>query len=122
MNIVPVVKAVAGLASSLSSGFVVGNVIKATTPGDLKTFQKIAVNVGGAILAGAAGQLASNYVEDQIQDVVDGFRIGRKNKATSHFAEAGEHVKEAAAETAEGFKTTAAAYFDDEESKSDTAN
>jgi len=78
MNIVPVIKLVAGAATSLGAGAVVGNVITATTPVGMKLASKILVGVGGVTLAAVAGDAAGGYIERMIQSTVDGFKGGVK--------------------------------------------
>lgn len=78
MNILPLVKSVTGLATSLGAGAVVGNAIKASTPLSLNRVQKVFVTIGAVTLSSVAGDLAANYIENQIQEVVDGFRAGKK--------------------------------------------
>lgn len=85
MNIVPMVKGIVGLATSLGAGAVVGNAIKATTPENMKLASKILVGIGGATLSVIAGEVASAYIENQIQDTVDGFRF--KKAATDKLYE-----------------------------------
>lgn len=80
MNILPVVKSIVGLATSLGAGAVVGNAIKATTPANLNRVQKVFVGIGAVTLSTVAGEIASNYIEAQIQEVVDGFRAGKTIK------------------------------------------
>ena len=102
MNIVPLIKTVAGLVTSVSAGAVIGNAIKATTPADLKRMQKIAVGFGGVILAAAAGELAGNYVEEQVQTVADNVMAAR-----GRFSPTAEAAKEAAEATGEFIRTAA---------------
>lgn len=77
MDIVPIVKSLTGLVTSLGAGAVVGNAIKATTPDNLKLVSKIFVAVGSVALSTVAGDLAANYVEGQIQDLVDNVRTSK---------------------------------------------
>jgi hypothetical protein len=94
MNILPLVKSVAGLATSLGAGAVVGNAIKASTPAGLKTSQKILVGIGSVALSSVAGEVTAKYIENQIQNVVDGWRAGAKIGKTA--AENDISAKEAA--------------------------
>lgn len=77
MNILPVVKSLAGFASSLGAGTVVGNAIKATTPDELSKLGKVLVSVGSVALSGAAGSIASKWIEDEIQKFADDFKSAR---------------------------------------------
>lgn len=76
MFVLPIIKAAAGLATSLGAGAVIGNAIKATTPDNMKLASKILVTIGGVTLSSVAGDAAANYIENLIQNSVDGARIG----------------------------------------------
>ena len=71
MNKLEAVKTVAGLVVSLGVGAVVGNVIKATTPEDLKTYSKVLVGVGSFALAGYFSMQAAKQTEESIQGLAD---------------------------------------------------
>lgn len=75
--ILPILKGTVGLATSLGAGAVVGNAIKATTPDNMKLAQKILVGIGGITLSSIAGDVASRYMEAQIQAVADGVHIAK---------------------------------------------
>lgn len=96
MNIVPIVKAVTGLATSIGAGAVVGNAIKATTPIVLSRTQKVIVGIGGVTVSAAVASFTADYVENSIDEVVAGFRAGKLLK--KEFKAAAE---EAATETPE---------------------
>lgn len=108
MNIVPIVKTVAGVATSFGAGAVVGNAIKATTPTNMKRATKILVGFGAVVLSSIAGDVAGRYVEEQIQNVADGVRVGKFVGETfaraRHTAAAPEEAEEAPDVPTEGSK------------------
>lgn len=71
MNILPIVKVVAGVAASVGVGAVVGNAVKLGTPESSKLIQKIVIGVGGFVLSSMVADHASNYVEAQIDNAAD---------------------------------------------------
>lgn len=84
INFVPVIQLVAGVATSFGAGSVVGNLIKHTTPEKLKTGSKILVAIGGAALSFVAGDLASRYVEDQIEEVAGMVKFATNKVKNKH--------------------------------------
>lgn len=71
MNILNLTKGIAGAAVSLGVGTVVGNAVKATTPGDITKYQKVVVAIGGLALTGLVSELAANRTEDKIDELSD---------------------------------------------------
>lgn len=108
MNVVPLVKTGAGLIASLSAGNVVGNIIKATTPENLSKTKKLLTLAGGLVVSAVIADLASTYVEDQIQDVADGFTFGRA------FSERVKAAREAGAASVDEEDIVVAEVVDDE--------
>lgn len=70
-------KLVSGAVVSLGVGFVVGNVIKATTPDDLRLITKVTGYVGAAALTGVLGTMASNYTKDQLDSFVNDISVAK---------------------------------------------
>lgn len=62
-------KSTATLIASAGVGAVVTNAVKATTPDDLKTMNKIFVMVGTLVAAHAVSDLASKYASEQIDEI-----------------------------------------------------
>lgn len=74
MKKLELIKAGIGLVVSVGVGAIVGNVVKATTPADVKTLTKLCIAAGSLVLTGVAGDMASKYTEEQIDSVVDGVK------------------------------------------------
>lgn len=71
MKKLEMIKTGVSLVISIGVGIIVKNVIKATTPKDIKKITKFCVLVGGIALSDVLGQMATKYVEDEIDDTVD---------------------------------------------------
>jgi len=69
--ILTIVKAGIGMVTSIGVGSIVGNAIKATTPVGMKKYTKVCVSLGSLVLTALAGDMASKYVESEIDSVVD---------------------------------------------------
>lgn len=95
MNIVPIVKAVTGLATSIGVGAVVGNAIKATTPIVMSRTQKVIVTIGGVALSAVAGDMVATNLENQIDEIVLGYRAGKAVKDGFKQAAADADAREA---------------------------
>lgn len=67
------VKFVTSTVVSIGVSKIVGNAIKATTPADLKTYERICIRVGKYALAGACASFAAKHVESQIEDLAEAF-------------------------------------------------
>lgn len=71
MNILPIVKAGSDLIVSMGTGAIVTNAVKATTPADLKTFQKVTIGVGAFVLSSMVGGAATQYANTKIDETTD---------------------------------------------------
>ena len=56
----------ASLVVSVGVGAIVGNVVKHTTPSDVKKITKVCIGVGSLVLTNLAGDMAAKYMEDKI--------------------------------------------------------
>ena len=65
------VKAVAALVVSAGVGFIVSNIVKATTPADTKVIVKICIGIGSFVLAGLVSDAATDYTEKTIDEAVE---------------------------------------------------
>lgn len=74
MNKLKLIKGAVGLITSLAVGAVVGNAVKMTTPPNINAISKVLTKVGGFMLGGALGAMASNYAEEQIDSAVENVR------------------------------------------------
>lgn len=70
MNPLGIFKTVTDLVVATGVGAVVGNLIKTTTPIDVKTVQRISIAVGGLVLSSMAGDRAAKYATEQIDATV----------------------------------------------------
>lgn len=70
MNKLDIFKNLASLAVSIGVGTVVGNVVKSTTPSDLKMYSRVAVRIGGFVLSAIAVHQAQNYVSNEIDNIM----------------------------------------------------
>jgi hypothetical protein len=93
-----IVKLVASTAVSIGVGKIVGNAIKASTPDNLKTYERICIRAGRYALSGACAAFAAKHIESQIDDLAEIIN------GTKKF---GEVVKKAWVEDAEGKPDTA---------------
>lgn len=80
MKKLDILKSATGLIVSAGAGAVVGNAIKASTPADIKTIQKVLVGVGGFVLSGMAGEMASKYVNATIDETAENLSDAMKTK------------------------------------------
>ncbi len=62
------VKTIASCIASCGVGAVVGNLITATTPENIRGLNKILTTVGSIVITGAAAVMASDYVEKQLDE------------------------------------------------------
>lgn len=74
MKTLNTVKALATLAVTVGVGAIVGNLIKMTTPIDVKVLTKICIGIGGFALSGMASDLVGQYTEKKIDEAVDLFK------------------------------------------------
>lgn len=73
MNKLNILKSATGMIVSAGAGTIVGNAIKASTPADVKTVNKVLIAVGGFALTGMVGEMASKYATDSIDEVAEAF-------------------------------------------------
>lgn len=73
MNALTITTTVIKLVTSSSTGLIIGNAIKATTPASIKLPAKIAISIGSLVLSALVGDLAAKKVEEQIDDLTKGF-------------------------------------------------
>lgn len=70
MNKLSIFKDVADVVVSIGVSSIVGNAIKMTTDPEAKLLKKIAIGIGGIVLSGMVGDLASKYTNQQIDNAV----------------------------------------------------
>ncbi len=71
MNPLNLLKAAVEIVVSVGVGAVVGNAIKASTPDSVTTLQKVMIGVGGFVLSGMVGDMATKYTSETIDDTVE---------------------------------------------------
>lgn len=71
MKPLEVVKTGIGVVVSFGVGAIVGNVIKSTTPVDIKKTTKICIALASFVLTGLAGDMAAEYTKEKIDEAVD---------------------------------------------------
>jgi len=69
MDKVEIAKTVSGLAISIGVESIISNAVKATTPEDTKTLNKVCTFVGVIVISGIVGKIAVEYAEDKIDCV-----------------------------------------------------
>lgn len=55
---------------SIGVGNIVGNIVKATTPANLNTFNKLSIQVGTFVLSGMVAAQAVTYVNNEVDSIV----------------------------------------------------
>lgn len=70
MNYLNLVKGATDLVVSIGAGAIVTNMVKATTPEDVKRMNKIAIKVGSVVISSMVGSAASKYATKNIDDTV----------------------------------------------------
>lgn len=70
-----VVKIVGGLVISIGVGAVATNLIKATTPEDVKKITKICIAVGSFFVAGMTAAAASNKFEGTMDSIIKAIKV-----------------------------------------------
>lgn len=65
------IKTVGGIVVGLGVGTVVKAASNKIAPSNQKTLEKVAFGVGSAVIAAMIGECAGNYVENEIDKVVD---------------------------------------------------
>lgn len=101
MNIVPIIKLAASGVTALGTGAVVGNLVKATTPTDISKVQKVIATAGSFVVGGVLADLASRYVEGEIQQIADAITLARQTKSTVNLKESFDKIREEAADVAQ---------------------
>jgi hypothetical protein len=71
MNLLPILKGLSSLVTSASIGAVVENAIRSTTPAKLGKYGKVLTIVGRVILTAYLSEKAAEYIEKQIDEVID---------------------------------------------------
>lgn len=71
MKILDLAKGALSLVISFGVGTIVGNLIKHTTPVDVGKLTGYAIKIGALVLSGVAGDAASKYAEDQIDNTIE---------------------------------------------------
>lgn len=74
------IKTIIGLTTSIGVGQVVQNIVEATTPNNLSKVKKITTIVGGIAVSTVLGNLASDYAEDQFDNIRNTFSSLTKRK------------------------------------------
>lgn len=69
MQTLHILKSAATLIASSGVGAIVGNAIKASTPGDVTKLQKVTITVGSIALSGMIANQASKYTGEQIEEI-----------------------------------------------------
>jgi len=71
MKKLELLKTGASLVVSVGVGAIVGNVVKCTTPDDVKKVTKVCIGVGSLVLTSIAGDMAAKYTEEKIDAAVN---------------------------------------------------
>lgn len=66
MNWLSLGKGAIALVASAGAGTVITNVVKATMPANISTVNKVLTLVGGFVISGMVGAVASNYVTNEL--------------------------------------------------------
>lgn len=74
MNYLKLIKGATDLVVSIGAGAVVTNMVKATTPDDVKRLNGIAIKIGTVVISSMVGTAASSYASKSIDDAVDGIK------------------------------------------------
>lgn len=70
-----VVKMIGGLVISIGVGAVAANLIRATTPEDVKKVTKICIGVGSFFVAGMTASAASNKFEGTMDSIIKAVQV-----------------------------------------------
>lgn len=68
-----ILKELVTTAVSMGVGQVVTNIVDFTTPKNINTFRKITTNIGGFAIGLVISKLSVEYVEEQIDNVIDSY-------------------------------------------------
>jgi hypothetical protein len=74
MKKIELLKTGVSLVVSFGVGTIVGNIIKASTPSDVKKIVQLCIGAGSLVLTGLAGDAASKYTEGKIDDAVNSIK------------------------------------------------
>lgn len=74
MNPLAIGKLIAESLVGAGTGMIVGNLVKATTPTSTILVKKIAIGAGAFVLSSMVADLTTQYLSDQIDDVVEKVR------------------------------------------------
>jgi len=96
-------KLILGIAASTGAASIVGNAIKMSTPDNLKLSKKVVMGIGGLALSGMFGTMASKWVEGEIDEAVDAYKIFKDGFQSTK--ETIKKAKEAANKTEEPAET-----------------
>ena len=70
MNWLAIGKGALGVVTSLGVNNIVGNIVKATTPAGLNTFNKITIAVGSFVLSGMIADKVVKYLNEEIDNLL----------------------------------------------------
>lgn len=87
MNPLAIAKTATGLIVSVGAGAVVSNAIKASTPASTKVIAKIAIGVGGFVLSSMVGEMATKYVNENIENGLNVFKQAKDSVETPQDSE-----------------------------------
>ena len=76
MDPLTIAKLATGFVVSAGTGTIVKNIIKSTTPDNLKIAKRVTVVIGGFVLSGMVGEMATKYTDKNIDGIVKGFKTG----------------------------------------------
>lgn len=78
MNPFVIAKGAIGLLTTIGSGIIVNNVIKATTPAVTTKFTQVCIGTTGSVLGMIVGQQVTKKVEEQIDAIEAGVEMAKK--------------------------------------------
>lgn len=79
MNYLKLFKGATDLVVSIGAGAVVTNMVKATTPDDVKRLNQVAIKVGTVVISSMVGAAASSYATKTIDDTVESLKEAQNN-------------------------------------------
>ena len=71
MKKIEVFKTGACVVVSFGVGVIVGNIVKGTTPSDVRKITKLCIAAGSLVLSNVAGDIAAKYTEKKIDEAVE---------------------------------------------------
>lgn len=78
MNPIALIKIASEVVVSLGVGTIVGNVVRATTPENVKGVKKVGILVGSMVLGAMASKKAVEFVNEQIDEVAENVENAKK--------------------------------------------